>query len=511
MRSTFHSLETAKRGIFTQQAAINTVGHNISNANTEGFSRQKVNMVAARPIEAYGVNRSNAAGQLGTGVEFTSITRIRNAFLDQQYREQSHGVGSLEIQTDTLSKLEGYVNEPSDHGIRAVVEKFWSSWSDLSKDPENVTGREILQETSKALMDTFNELNRQLTALHADLSSNIEVKATEANSLLSTISSLNREIGRIESLGDDANDLRDQRDLMTDKLSKIMNITVSETGQGYTINLGTTNLLEGNTVTPVTAQTLQAAYTNGTLQGGEVHGMIVSRDKYVTEFASQLHTLVNTIANGEIQVTIPKGSVLPGTTVPLAADQTVTVNGINGLHKLGYTLEEPATAGQDFFVFTADPDSLTGWNYQLNPSIAVDSNKIATSLRTTTDSGGVSHVVKGNNGLALFMSELKNVKFAFDETVQGGGITQATVNDFYGAVVGALGVQSQEADRLYKNSQMQLDQVQSNRLSVSGVSLDEEMSDLIKYQYAYSASARFMTTFDEMLNKLINGTGMVGR
>ncbi|MGO4370618.1 flagellar basal body protein, partial [Paenibacillus sp. MCAF20] len=99
MRSTFHSLETAKRGLFTQQAAINTVGHNISNANTEGYSRQKVNMVAARPIEAYGMNRSIAPGQLGTGVEFTSITRIRNAFLDEQYREQSQSLGSLSIQS----------------------------------------------------------------------------------------------------------------------------------------------------------------------------------------------------------------------------------------------------------------------------------------------------------------------------------------------------------------------------------------------------------------------------
>ncbi|RJX36942.1 flagellar hook-associated protein FlgK [Paenibacillus pinisoli] len=510
MRSTFHSLETAKRGIFTQQAAINTVGHNISNANTEGYSRQRVNMVTARPIEAYGMNRSNVPGQLGTGVEFTSIVRIRNAFLDQQYREQSQGVGSLEIQTDTLSKLEGYVNEPSDFGIRAVVEKFWGAWSDLSKDPENVTGREILQETSKALMDTFNEFNRQLTGLHADLTSNIEVKATEANSLLSTISSLNREIGRIESLGDDANDLRDQRDLMTDKLSKIVNITVSETDQGYSINMGTANLLDGTTVTPVTSQSLEAAYATGQLQGGEVHGMIVSRDKYVTEFANQLHTLANTIANGEIQITIPKGSVLPGTTVPLATDQTITVNGINGLHQLGYTLENPATAGEAFFNFTADPDSLTGWKYSLNAGIAADANKIATSLRTITDASGTS-VVKGNNGLALLMSELKNAKFAFDETATGGGITQATVNDFYGAVVGALGVQSQEAKRLHNNSQVQLDQVQGNRLSVSGVSLDEEMSDLIKFQYAYSASARFMTTFDQMLEKLINGTGMVGR
>jgi flagellar hook-associated protein 1 FlgK len=511
MRSTFHSLETAKRSLFTQQAAINTVGHNISNANTEGYSRQKVTMVASRSIEAYGFNRSNAPGQLGTGVEFTSITRIRNAFLDEQYRDQSHGVGSLSIQTDTLSKLEGYVNEPSDTGIRTVLENFWNSWSDLSKDPENVTGREILQENAVALVETFNELSRQLTDLESDLTSNIDVKVSEANSLLQTISSLNSEIRKIESLGDDANDLRDQRDLMTDKLSNIININVSDSDQGYTINMGGTNLLEGTVITPLTAGGLETAYATGSLIGGEVHGMIVSRDNYVTGFKQQLDTLANTLANGEFQVTVPAGWVKPGTTVPTTADEVVTVRGINGLHKLGYSLGDPATPGEDFFTFKAGATGITAASIQVNPSIAADANKIATSLRTTTDGGGVTTVIRGNNGLALLMSELKDVKFAFDETASGGGVTSATVADFYGAVVGALGVQSQEADRLYKNTQTQLDQVQGSRESVSGVSLDEEMSDLIKYQYAYSASARFMTTFDQMLEKLINGTGMVGR
>lgn len=511
MRSTFHSLETAKRSLFTQQAAINTVGHNISNANTEGYSRQKVTMVASRSIEAYGLNRSNAPGQLGTGVEFTSITRIRNAFLDEQYRDQSQGVGSLEIQTDTLSKLEGYVNEPSDSGIRAVLENFWNSWSDLSKDPENVTGREILQENAVALVETFNELNRQLTDLESDLTSNIDVKVSEANSLLQTISSLNSEIRKIESLGDHANDLRDQRDLMTDKLSKIININVSENDQGYTINLGGANLLQGNTVTPLTAGAVEAAYVSGDLIGGEMHGMIVSRDNYVSGFKQQLDTLANTLANGEFQVTVPAGWVKPGTTVPTTVDEIVTVQGINGLHKLGYSLGDPATPGEDFFTFKTGATGITAGSIQVNPTIAADANKIATSLRTTTDGAGVTTVIRGNNGLALLMSELKDVKFSFDETASGGGITDATVADFYGAVVGALGVQSQEADRLHKNTQSQLDQVQGSRQSVSGVSLDEEMSDLIKYQYAYSASARFMTTFDQMLEKLINGTGTVGR
>ncbi|UVI29897.1 flagellar hook-associated protein FlgK [Paenibacillus spongiae] len=510
MRSTFHTLETTKRSLFTQQAAINTVGHNIANANTEGYSRQRVTMVASRPIEAFGMNRSTAPGQLGTGVEFTAISRIRTAFLDDQFRNQAKYVGNWSVQTDTLSKLEAIVNEPSDSGIRTVMDKFYQAWSDLSKDPENVTGRKIVRETAVALTDSFNQISKQLTDLNADLTTNIEVKATQANTMLNTIASLNAEIRKIEALGDHANDLRDQRDLLTDQLSQIVNVQVVEQADGYSISMGGTNLVEGDVVTELSSASLTAAFQSGDLNNGEVYGMFVARDVYVADYRRQLDTMANTLANGDIQITLPAGSVKPGTTTPITAPETITVKGINGLHKLGYTLEEPATTGLDFFTFKAGENGITAASIQLNPIISADTNKIASSMRTTT-ANGVTSVVKGNNTLALIMSELKDTPFKFDQTATGNGITEATIGNFYNSMVGSLGVQSQEAYRQYQNSVAQTELVDSNRQSVSGVSLDEEMSDLIKYQHAYSAAARVMTTFDQMLEKLINGTGVVGR
>ncbi|PZD97834.1 flagellar hook-associated protein FlgK [Paenibacillus sambharensis] len=506
MRSTFHTLETAKRSLFTQQAAINTVGHNIANANTEGYSRQIVKMAAARPIEAYGMSRSVAAGQLGTGVEFTSIERVRISFLDDQFRNQSKYLGSWSVQSDTLEKLEAVVNEPSDTGIRSVLDKFWNSWSDLSKDPENITGRKIVRENALALTDSFNQVSKQLQDLNADLTSNIEVKATQINTMLSTISSLNNEINRIEGLGDHANDLRDQRDLLTDQLSQIVNIQAAEGAQGYTITMGGQVLVQGVNVAPVTAASLEAAYTSGALNNGEVFGMIVSRDIYVKEYQQQLDTLANTLANGEFEITMPAGSTIPGEAAPLTAPRVITVNGINGLHKLGYTLESPAKAGLDFFTFKNGAAGITASSIQVNPEIVSDSNKIATSARVEN-----GETVKGNNTLALLMAELRDVKFKFDETAIGGSISSATISDNYNAMVGSLGVQAQEAKRQATNSKAQVDLVNSNRESVSGVSLDEEMSELIRFQHAYSAAARIMTTFDQMLEKLINGTGVVGR
>lgn len=518
MRSTFHGLETSKRSLFTQQAALNTTGHNIANVNTAGYTRQVVNMVAARPIEAVGMNRSTAPGQLGTGVEFSSITRIRERFLDDQFRNENKALGNWKIQMDTLEKLEAIVNEPSETGLRAVIDNFWTSWSDLSKDPENITGRKIVRENSIALANAFNLSAKQLTDLQNDLTENIEVKTNQINSIMQTIATLNREIMRIEGFGNNANDLRDQRDLLTDELSGIINITVQETPQGYTINMGNTNLLTGDQPVQVTVDALLGAYTSGELNSGEIFGMIVSRDVYVSDYISQLDQMANAIANGEVTITLPKGVVLPEGTVlngitytganrTLATDITVTVNGLNGLHKLGYEFGTPITSGVDFFTAKPGYTGITAASFQLNPAIDEDPSKIATSLRTE-GTGADETVIKGNNDLAILIAGLRDTSFTFSGA--GSVISSGTVDDYFRSVVGQLGVQTKEAQRQAENQHVILAQVENRRHSVSSVSLDEEMANMIKFQHAYNAAARAMTTVDEMLDRIINGMGRVG-
>jgi flagellar hook-associated protein 1 FlgK len=521
MSSTFHGIEISKRSLFTQQAALNTTGHNIANANTPGFSRQVVNMAASIPMEALGMSRSNVPGQLGTGVEFSSITRVRESFLDDQFRNENKSLGNWNIQADTLDKLQSIMNEPSDSGLRTVLDNFWKSWSDLSKDPENVTGRKIVRENAIALTDALNQTSKQLSDLSSDLTNNIQVKVNEINSTITTISSLNAEIQRVEGLGDDANDLRDQRDLLTDNLSKIVNVTVTNTPQGYDISVGGLNLVTGGTSNATSVSALTSAFGSGDgtgdLKSGEVFGMMTSRDKYVSDYQNQLDTLANTIANGDIKVTIPAGSMIPEGTVlngvtytganrTLTSDITTTVQGLNGLHKLGYTFDTPAKTGEDFF--TSNNGTITASSIRLNPNIAADSSLIATSLRTI-GTGPSETAVKGNNTLAVLIAQLKDTPYAF--TSSGNGITSGTIDDYLRSIVGQMGVQGQEAARQYANQQALVEQVDSRRQSVSGVSLDEEMSNMIKFQHAYGAAARFMTTYDQILDKLINGTGMVGR
>lgn len=512
MTSTFHSIETAKRSLFTQTTALSTTGHNVANANTEGYSRQKVNMQASIPMEPFAFLHSTTPGQLGTGVEFDSITRVREKFLDDQFRNENTSFGSWSIQRDTLEKLEAIVNEPSETGFRTVMDNFYKSWSDLSKNPEDVTARRIVKETTLALTDAMNQISRQLDALSQDLDSNIAVKSNEIQGYLGNIANLNSAIVKIESLGDNANDLRDQRDLMSDKLSKIMNITVTDSPQGYSIQMNGQALVTGGAVqVAVDPAFLNAAYTAGTLTNGEVHGMIKSRDTLVSDYKKQMDDLANTLANGDIEITLPAGSVIPATNAlglaggALATDTKVIVKGLNGLHQLGYTMDGTTTPGLPFFTAADGGTAITAGNISLNAVIQADPNKIATSLRTS-DASGTETVIKGNNTLAILLANLKDTPMK-----SADGLRNATIGAQFSAIVGQLGVQSQEAARQTSNSEFLVEQVDTRRQSVSGVSLDEEMSNMIKFQHAYNASARFMTTYDELLDKLINSTGTVGR
>jgi len=517
LRSTFHSIETVKRSLFTQQAALQTTGHNIANANTAGYSRQTVNMQATRPIEAIGMTHSAIPGQLGTGVEFTSITRIREQYLDNQYRNQSQDQGKWSIQADTLDKLEAIFNEPSDTGIRTLFDNYWKSWSDLAKDPENITARKVLRENSIALADSINLASKQLSDMERDLTDNISAKTSQIQTLISNIANLNGEIARIAGYGDNPNDLMDQRDLLTDQLSSIVNVTVTATSQGYNINMGATALVTGNQAAAVDAGSLEAAFGTD-LTSGELYGMVNSRNTYVQDYKSQLDTLANSLANGQFTVTIPKGNVLPEGTVlngvtytgagrTLTADLTVTVNGVNELHRLGYPLQSPVAGGVDFFV-SSDGSPITAANLSLNPVLANSPDLIATSMRTD---GSPETVVPGNNMLALLMANLKDTRITF--TSPGGTaavISQGTIDDFYRSMIGQLGVQSEDAQRQSANQEALLAQIDDRRRSVSEVSLDEEISNMIKFQHAYNAAARAMTSFDEMLDRIINGMGRVG-
>lgn len=523
MRSTFHLLEIGKRGLIAQQAAINTAGHNVTNANTPGYSRQTTRLVASNPIAFPGMQRSQAAGQLGMGVEAESIRRVRDYLLDIEYRNQNTNLSTWNVQQETLSNIEGIFNEPSESSLSASVAEFWTAWQTLSKNPSDtdLSARMAVQQKAIALTETFNHIYSQLDTLRNNLTSRIDTKVEEANNYIDQIAELTRSIKRIEGLGDNANDLRDKRDLLVDQLSVLGNVNVTETGDVYQVTFGNQVVVDDMASTPVTA----AIAT--TLTGGEIAGYVTSRDIHVETYINQLNIMANTLANGKVEVTLPAGTILPpGVSIPnavmdptnprkLAQDTKHTVDGLNGLHKLGYTLNEPATAGTDFFV-SANGGPITAGNMRLSTTIQADLKNIAASLRTemkTNPDGSTAEVVlKGNGGMALLIAGLSERTFSFNPNNNNGGVTDVTSFEGYlQSVISKLGTDSSNAKKMVENGALLVEHADTLRMSISSVSLDEEMSDLIRFQHAYSASARVVTTIDEMLDKLINSTGIVGR
>lgn len=522
MRSTFHALEIARRGLTSHQAAISTTGHNLVNAGTEGYSRQRVNLAAARAVEVPAMNRSVTPGQLGTGVGFDSIKRLREGFLDSQFRHEAQSLGSWNIQKDTLEKIEILFNEQTENGLSTVIDQFWNSWQVLSAKQDDLTARHVLKENTIAMLDAFKHVDTKLSELHADLNDNIAIKMAEANTYIEQIAQLNIEINRIENVGNNANDLRDKRDLLADKLANLVQVQVTEQPNGmYLVTLPAgAELVNGGAV---------ALFGDGVdvnqVTGGELRGLIDSRDEIVPEYQAHLNTMLKGLVFGEVTVTIPEGSVLPvdlvdedGTVILPAGtvateDIPYTVNGINGLHSLGWTLRTTTDAGNNevplgnipFFV-PNDADNFSIQDLVLNPDIAADVGKIAASLRLDPVDGSV---LKGNGDLALLMGQLRHNSFSF--VPEQGAAGEGSFEDYLRSVIGALGVQTKYAQAQVEKQEISINAIDNRRQSVSGVSLDEEMSNLIQFQHAYNASARMMTTVDQVLDRIINNMGIVGR
>ncbi|MGI2296591.1 flagellar hook-associated protein FlgK [Paenibacillus sp. GXUN7292] len=530
MVSTFHGLETSKRAILTNSIALHTLGHNISNASTLGYSRQRVNLSTAIPVYAPGFTRPNTPGQIGTGVQYTSITRLRDSYLDLQFRRENQNLGINSIYQSTMRSIEAIVNEPSTNGVSTVMNKFWDSLEVLNRDPNLLSARVDFIGNAKNLADTFNHIGTSFTTLENDINSNINIKLNEANNIISDIAQMNEIIRKVESLGDHANDYKDQRDLLIDNLSRIVDVQYAEDVNGMvSLYVGGAQVLNGAEPTALTA----ADVTN--ITSGEIAGYNKSLAE-ISLVRNQMNALVDTLVNGQIEVTMPNGyktstdmvalndvtgvdssgnqvSYTAGTTIPadtkITSSVTFQVAGFNGLHKLGYSLNEPAETGINFFTTKDGSSPFTIDNIQVNLDIQADTNKVAASGQFERDSNGDMIALKGNSDIALALTSLRDVKFNFPSGMTA--LSTGTTDDYFRAFVSDLGTRASVANSKYKTSLDMVDGVEIRRQSTSGVAIDEELSDLIRFQHAYTAAARNMTVVDELLDKVINSMGLVGR
>ncbi|RNA67568.1 flagellar hook-associated protein FlgK [Alteribacter keqinensis] len=515
--STFHGLETARRAINTQQSAIHTTGHNIANANTQGYSRQRVNFTPTEAFPNPGFNKPSIPGQLGTGVKAGEIERIRESFLDLQYRKENNKHGYWSARHTALEKIEDIMNEPTEDGIAQTMDRFWQSLQDLSVYPEDSGARSVVRQNGIALAETFNYTAQSLEAVQRDYKNQLGVENTRVNSLLDQINNVNQQIASVEPHGYLANDLYDARDNLVDELSEYVNISVEQVSSGgmakenaagrYTIKLLNEHGQDMG-VTLVNGRSLEAARFELSYDedSGLIDGISVGGETFDPEEFNSYGKLKGSIethgylADGEEFGLIPE--------MMQSIDQMVYAftSAFNDVHESGMSLYEMANGEESiaFFDFAGGLNISAGnvkgaaLGLKVTDDILGDLDKIAAATVT----GGEAFSGDGSNALAL-----ANVK---DNPLNFGDST-TNVQSFYQGVIGALAVSTNEAERMSRNTDQLRESVDDRRQSISGVSLDEEMTNLIKFQHAYNAAARNMTTIDEMLDRIINGMGVVGR
>ncbi len=445
-------LETARRALMSQQIGINVTSHNISNASTEGYSRQRVSFAATPALwERY--------GYLGTGVEAQSIGRLRDSYLDGQIRYSNGTSSAATTQQGVLSQVEASFNEPSDAGLSSMLTQFFNSWQTLSTHPEDSSSRNSVIQDGTLLAQSFQRLHTELTQTHDSLNDDISTKIASINQLTAQIGDLNSQIINAAAAGGDPSDLQDQRDLKLDDLSKLANISVvKDSGGAALVSIGGMTLTSRSGAIAIAAQqvggTMQIVTATDKIQlsvtGGELGGDL---------------TLFNT--------------TLPGYLSKLDQLAGALIDRVNALHSGGYGLGTPPSTGVNFFSGTGAAD------ISVDSAVASDPNLVAASKDGSP----------GDNSIALSIANAANDKILNGNTV--------TASQFYSALASGVGSDINSVEGTANAQQLVLTQLENQRTSVSGVSLDEEMTNLIQYQRAYDAAARLVNTANEMMQTVI--------
>ncbi|HWQ30245.1 MAG TPA: flagellar hook-associated protein FlgK [Negativicutes bacterium] len=487
MRTTFGSFNIATSGLFASQRALDTTSHNISNANTAGYSRQIALQRATMPTYS-------PTGIVGTGTETYDIVQMRSSYLDVKYWSQNKTRQEWGVKEDQLGTLESVFNEPSETGIRIVMDEFFTSLEELSKLPGDSTCRVAVAEKANMVAKTINRNGRELLNSIRDVNFSVGNKVEQINSLSEQIADLNRNIFSLELGGNKANDLRDQRNVLLDELSSIVNITVGEmpgpNGSDYLdVKIGGITLInhisynklslkdeEVEGITDLGGGKISRIVWDGTnqevnVEGGELKGLLDIRDGDGTSYSYRgipfYIEKLNEFAKG-------------------------LTSGFNEQHKKGIDLE--GNQGKNFF-YDDGITEVNCINFKIDPSISAKPDLIAASSQGNGES---------NNDNVEQLISLRQSKDMF-ATLKG------TPDDFVKSILSTLAVDSSQAKRMTSNYKALTDQTDNRRISESGVSLDEEMTNMIKFQQAYNASAQMITTLDGILDTTVNRLGLVGR
>lgn len=543
--------DIGKHGIRAQQTAIQVTSHNIANINTPGYSRQEVTFDEADPV-------NGNPGQIGKGVNAATIKRKYDSFIEGQLVDSRESFANLDVQKSALSKLETMFYDSQGTGINKLLQDFFKAFQDLSANPSGTPERISLLSKAEAFADTINSTSSNLNQLQKDMNTQINQTVTNINSLTSQIADLNVKISQAENGGQNANDFRDKRGSLLNDLSEKVDISFYEdtSGQVSIIGAGSALLVEKGKSwnLGVESNADNKGYYNivfdpsgnnsvnitNSISSGKLKGLVTIRDNTTAGIIDKVDRLAAAVAN-EINQVHRGGFGLDGSTgsnlfTPAfeAGDAASVSAQSTNTNKtgVGVTINDPSlmtyqdyelTFSSGSYIITnkttnelqsnvyADPSVVTfqGLSFNItgahadgdiytisahkdaakNLSVALSSSETDKIAAATVNTGN-----RGDNRNAVAIAQLQD-KLSVDGT--------STFNGYYSSIVGAVGADSQYVNSSFTAQDFSLKQMENMRESVSGVSLDEEMTNLMKYQRAYEASARLITVGDDMLQTLL--------
>jgi len=625
MHSTFTGIEIGKRSLIAHNQGMSTIGHNLGNSAVDGYSRQRVEMKAFDPIFMPGLNRAETAGQLGQGVTAERIERIHDEILEGRIVAQANGKGYWELRDKYVLMLEQVYNEPEDISVRALMDRFWESWQELSMYPEQTSARHAVLQRGQSLMDGIHRRYEGLSRIRDMLEQDISATVGRVNSILSEVAGINEQIVKIEAMGDNPNDLLDQRDRLVKELSSLVNITVDgRDPDEFTIHTGGMHLLQGRVAHFLAAEpnpnnegysdVLWSSSGEQYLpEGGELAAMLEMRDGDVRDEIQDLDMMtvnfidmvnsihrdgygkngrtgqdffsewpfVNNVAgnydrNGdgefdstyifrisgtnqleeqqqiglrgtlrlsgpiedieidyfptdtvedlvgrintsgsEVVARIDRNGILNLKASPAAAIDNpdfvirhiedsgqflagyagiLTENGPEGAYDWGQADAVTSLRGEGLNYAVAPISHPAGW-IEINPAVARDPDTIAAGFGKN---GGNAET--GDGSAALAIAQLRN-----GDVMVG---RYAGFEDYFSQAVAKVGLKGEAAERAFETEREIMQELEAMKDSISGVNIDEELSQMIKFQHGYAAASRFISEVNDMLDTIINRMGV---
>lgn len=623
MASSFAGIEIGKRSLMAHSTQISTAGHNISNADTEGYSRQRVNVRAFDPLYRPDLERAQVAGQIGQGTDVESITRVRDELLDSRIVGQTNVESYWATREKYYAMIESVYNEPEEISVRGNMDKFWQGWQELSVYPDSDAARQVVVTRGQTLTDSIRQQFRGLSEIGKQIDGDIEATVRQVNDISSQIAAVNGEIVRSRAMGDNPNDLMDRRDLLVEKLANLINVTVDRKDPDeFMVHTDGQVIVQGSLARQI--KSVPQIDNNGygklvwtdtgidaQFHGGTLGALIELRDKDIRSEVQSLNTmalnfadLVNDVhrnAVGKNNVTgldffvqhdfventngnydrngdgvedssyvfrmTGKNALRPQEQIGL--EGTMTFNGASGNVNVSYyasdtvadvvnrindsnaevkayldrnsnlVLKATSSASMENpdFVIRHVEDSgmfLTGYSgilaqsgeggaydfnradavtsldgaqfavspvmspadyMEVNPAVTGDVRSVAAAFANI-----IGDADPGDARAAVEIAAMRNTKVMIG--------TGRTFDDYFAESVTNVGLKGEQAQNQLASQNKIMDDLRSLRDSISGVNIDEELADIIKFQHGYNAAAKFVTVQDELLDTLINRLGV---